>query len=468
MRSYPDGWANVRLAEIAVVCSGIGFPNAYQGQISGDLPFFKVSDISAAVLRNFGVLEKAGNYVSKEVAALLKGRPIAVGATVFAKIGEAIHLNRRAITACQCLVDNNVMTVKAIDDISDRYVYQFLRTVDFGDNARSTTVPSLRKGDVEELDFPLAPVNEQRRIADKLDTVLTRVDAVQDRLARITPLLKRFRQSILAAAISGRLTNDWRSEDCSLIWIESTLGLAAINKNSLRVPISEILRKGRKGVYPYYGASGVIDGIDGFTHDGEFLLIGEDGANLLSRSKPIAFRATGKIWVNNHAHVLSSDNSDKLDFLSFFVNSIDLKPWVTGSAQPKLTRKALDSIPIRVPPDEEQTEIVRRVELLMGYADRLEARLKAAQTAADRLTPALLAKAFRGELVPQDPNDEPASELLRRLREARASEGVKKPRRASRSGARARSFTPEEKPEERQRSGSAGVVAAGARTAERA
>lgn len=102
------------------------------------------------------------------------------------------------------------MAVKAIGDISDKYIYYFLRTVDFSQTTRSTTVPSLRKGDVEELELPLAPLNEQRRIADKLDTTLARVDALNDRLARITPLLKRFRQSVLAAATSGRLTEDWR------------------------------------------------------------------------------------------------------------------------------------------------------------------------------------------------------------------------------------------------------------------
>jgi type I restriction enzyme S subunit len=75
----------------------------------------------------------------------------------------------------------------------------------------------------------------------------------------------------------------------------------------------------------------------------------------------------------------------------------------------------MDSIPVLLPPDDEQAEVVRRVRLLFAYADRLEARLQAAQTATERLTPTLLAKAFRGELVPQDPNDEPASELLKRL-----------------------------------------------------
>ncbi len=99
----------------------------------------------------------------------------------------------------------------------------------------------------------------------------------------------------------------------------------------------------------------------------------------------------------------------------------------TGIQHIHLTDLRKDLIPL--PPFEEQTEIVRRVEILLAYADRLEARLQSAQTAAERLTPALLAKAFRGELVPQDPSDEPAAELLRRLREARAADTASKPKR---------------------------------------
>ena len=404
----------------------VRIPRGWEAHLLGSLIEFKYGKALPEKSRSgagFPVFGSSGN-VGAHMQSLTSNETIVIGRK--GSVGVVHYSN------VPCSPIDTTYYVDDVPGANFRYWFYQLKALRLQDLNKSTAIPGLSRSDVYALNLLIPPLNEQRRIANKLDTVLTRVDAVQDRLAHITPLLKRFRQSILAAATSGRLTNDWRSEDCSLIWIESTLGAAAINKNSLRVPISEMLRKGRKGVYPYYGASGVIDGIDGFTHDGEFLLIGEDGANLLSRSKPIAFRATGKIWVNNHAHVLSSDNSDKLDFLSFFVNSIDLKPWVTGSAQPKLTRKALDSIPIRVPPDEEQTEIVRRIELLMGYADRLEARLKAAQTAAERLTPALLAKAFRGELVPQDPNDEPASELLRRLREQRAAQAPAKPKRGPR------------------------------------
>lgn len=275
---------------------------------------------------------------------------------------------------------------------------------------------------LQAIRIPLPPLAEQTRIAQKLDELLAQVDTLKARIDAIPALLKRFRQSVLAAATSGRLTEDWRGgRAVNETWRVIPLGKYVENHDGARVPISETLRTERRGAYPYYGASGVIDTIDGFTHEGKFVLIGEDGANLVTRSKPIAFIATGKIWVNNHAHVLKCKEGASDEYLAYYINSIDLTPYVSGSAQPKLNQKNLNTIPVPVPPTEEQTEIVRRVETLFAFADRLEARLAQAQTAATRLTPALLAKAFRGELVPQDPNDEPAAELLRRLQAERAT-----------------------------------------------
>jgi len=118
-------------------------------------------------------------------------------------------------------------------------------------------------------------------------------------------------------------------------------------------------------------------------------------------------------------------NSDWLKWL-FVAEGAALPRFGKGSTHTTIYFPEWLSLHVALPPVEEQAEIVRRVEVLFAYADRLEARLQTARTAADRLTPALLAKAFRGELVPQDPNDEPATELLRRLREARAAEAPAK------------------------------------------
>ena len=168
-------------------------------------------------------------------------------------------------------------------------------------------------------------------------------------------------------------------------------------------------------MYPYYGANGEVGRIDEFIFDDELVLVTED-ETFYGREKPIAYRSSGKCWVNNHAHVLRCKSVPANEYLCFALMYYHVIPWLSGTTgRAKLTQQALLSLPIGAPPETEQTEIVRRVETLFAFADRLEARLAQAQTAATRLTPALLAKAFRGELVPQDPNDEPAAELLRRL-----------------------------------------------------
>ena len=435
MSGLPTSWADIELSVVAQVTSGIGFPNEYQGHTSGDLPFFKVSDISHAVLANRGELKTANHYVSHEVAEKLKGKPLAPGSTVFAKIGEAVRLNRRATVTTPCLIDNNVMAVKARDGVDDRYVHQFLRTIDFGESARSTTVPSLRKGDVEELRFPLAPAAEQKRIADKLDTVLTRVDAVNTRLARVAPLLKRFRQSVLAAATSGRLTEDWRAgqPDISEWKTEKLNDLGELGRGkSKHRPRNDPRLYG--GVHPFVQTGDVANANQWITsHKQTYSDFGLDqsklwpantlcitiAANIADTallSYPACFPDSVVGFVANEACCLPRFIKWSID-----VRKDDLERLAPATAQKNINLGVLEEVEIHLPSLEEQTEIVRRVETLFAFADRLEARLAQAQTAATRLTPALLAKAFRGELVPQDPNDEPAAELLRRLQAQRAS-----------------------------------------------
>ena len=306
------------------------------------------------------------------------------------------------------------------DFVLPKLFYYFLKAINLPGRGYGRHYKMLR-----DSRFPLPPLAEQVRIADKLDALLTRVEAGRERLERVPALLARLRQSILSAAVSGELTRDWRGGG-DAEWEEKLLGEYVLNFDGGRIPVSSSEREKRKGEYPYYGASGIIDSIDGYTHDGKFLLIGEDGANLLTRSKPIAFIAEGKIWVNNHAHVLKAPEGFPEEFLEIFVNSIDLSPYVTGSAQPKLSQGNLNKIPIPLPPLTEQAEIVRRVESLFTRLDALERQYSAALRAYDLLTPALLQKAFRGELVPQDPSDESAAVLLERIRAQRVAQGPKK------------------------------------------
>ena len=130
-----------------------------------------------------------------------------------------------------------------------------------------------------------------------------------------------------------------------------------------RIPLSSKERSSRKGYYPYYGAQGIIDYIDDYIFDGTYLLIAEDGENLKSQKQNIAQLATGKYWVNNHAHIVESNGLSDIRYLCYMLNTIDLTGYITGSAQPKLNQANLVAITLQLPPKEVQKRIADFLEV---------------------------------------------------------------------------------------------------------
>jgi type I restriction enzyme S subunit len=202
-------------------------------------------------------------------------------------------------------------------------------------------------------------------------------------------------------------------------WTCVAFATISINRDGERKPVAAKERRGRDRIYDYYGASGIIDKIESYLFDERLLLIGEDGANLLARSKPIAFFAEGKYWVNNHAHVIDSTDKAILDWLCIYINAISLDEYVTGSAQPKMTQDKLNSIPILLPPLAEQHRIIAAIESAFAVIDEIERSKTDLQSAVTAAKSKILSLAIRGKLVPQDPADEPASVLLERIRTER-------------------------------------------------
>jgi type I restriction enzyme S subunit len=335
------------------------------------------------------------------------------------------------------------------EGLESRYLLGWFSTEDF--RRRATLVMTGSVGlkrvpkDVflDEL-LPLAPAAEQRRIADKLDTVLARVDAVNDRLARVAPLLKRFRQSVLAAAMSGRLTEEWRLDARAtdewthvdrMLLVKDLVALdlgyafksAEYAEEGVRLLRGDNIEPGSlRWRDAKHWPQALVDRTRHIELQAGDIVLAMDRP-LVSAGLKIAQVAAEDLPCLLVQRVCRFRAGERLlsGFLFAALRStafIDhLMQVQNGSSVPHISGSQILSFRIPVPSYPEQIEIVRRVEILFAYADRLEARLHAAQTAADRLTPALLAKAFRGELVPQDPNDEPASELLERLTASRAA-----------------------------------------------
>lgn len=162
------------------------------------------------------------------------------------------------------------------------------------------------------------------------------------------------------------------------LWTEIPLGELVEFHDSKRIPLHSLDRAKRSGTFPYYGASGIVDYLDDYIFDGEYLLVSEDGENLSTRNTPIAFIATGRFWVNNHAHILQGKRSYLNKYLLWFLNNANISPHITGAVQPKLSKTNLASIPVLLPKEEKAREAI--VLVLSSLDDKIELLRKQSET----------------------------------------------------------------------------------------
>jgi type I restriction enzyme, S subunit len=243
------------------------------------------------------------------------------------------------------------------------------------------TMPNLNRTIVANIEFALPPLDEQRRIA----AILNHADELRAKRRQMLSAVKELTRSTFKIMFCRPRGEEWPKRELS--------GLVD-NQDARRVPLKLDDRARRRGEYAYYGASGIIDSIDDYLYEGDRLLVSEDGANLLARSSPIAFIASGRFWVNNHAHVLASSGAMELGYLEAVFAELDVSPYLTGSTQPKLTRSSLDSIAVPLPPVELQKQFVERTEIIA----LLGARQRRQLANQDQLFEALESRAFAGDL----------------------------------------------------------------------
>ena len=220
-------------------------------------------------------------------------------------------------------------------------------------SARMDGLLNISYTDYMKINISVPTLAEQQKIAD----FLSNVDSIITAETKILKTLQKKKKALMQKLFTRQLR--FKSDDGTDFpaWEEKKLGECVEILDSQRKPIESKERANRKGEYPYYGASGIIDYIDDYLFEGESILLGEDGANIINRNSRLAFIATGKYWVNNHAHIMKA-NADNLNyFICEYLESLDYSKICAGSAQPKLTQDVIRNLTIKAPCKEEQQKI---------------------------------------------------------------------------------------------------------------
>ena len=380
-QSTPREWESVRLGNLCEVFRGSSpRPKGDPRFFGGPIPWISIADVTA---EPSPYLHHTKEGVTPEGAK--RSRLVEAGQLILSNSATICVPKLLAIDGC---IHDGFLSFRDFKYPTDlKYLYHFFGFV--GPHVRrefkqGVTQSNLNTGIAKAFAIPLPPLPEQKRIAAILDAA----DALRAKRRESIEQLDSLVQATFLEMFGDPVTNPKG-------WVVEPLGRIASNEDGKRVPVKKADREKTQGHYPYYGASGVIDHVDDYLFDGERLLIGEDGANLLARSTPIAFRAHGKYWVNNHAHVLADNGEASLVFLETLINRLDLTQYVSGSAQPKLTQKSLNAIPIPTPPLNLQTRFASIVESIEVQKAQLQAHL----AELDALFSSLQSRAFNGELV---------------------------------------------------------------------
>jgi type I restriction enzyme S subunit len=363
-------WPTRKLGDVCELVNGAPFkPSDWDG---AGLPIVRIQNLNDP--------SKPFNYTSKTLPEKFRVRP---GATLLSWSGTpGTSFGCFRWNGPEGWLNQHIFNVHLSEDVLPPFfIYQVNSKLDelIGKAHGGVGLQHITKGALSSVNITVPPLPEQQRIVKLLDEA--------DELRKLRAQADR-RMAQLVPALFHEMFGDPLENPMG--WSVTPFGNLASNQDGRRKPVKASDRAERKGQYPYYGASGIIDYLEEYLFDGMALLIAEDGANLLARSSPIAFLAHGKYWVNNHAHVVIDIGSADLNYLCVALNLRDVADYVTGSAQPKLTQANLNRILIPVPPLSLQREFALRV----AEIREMEAAQAISRRRLDDLFQSMLHRAF--------------------------------------------------------------------------
>lgn len=427
MRELPSSWHECMIGDVTRIVAGGTPPSQDVSNFtSGDagIPWITPADLSGykQVYISHGTRSLTEIGFTKSSA-----KKMPAGSVLFSSRAPIGYV---AIAANELSTNQGFKSFVLPDGINNHFIYYYLKYIKpvAEEMATGTTFKELSGAAAAKIPLIVAPSSEQKRIADKLDAVLARIDVCRDHLGSIPSILKRFRQSVLSAATSGKLTEDWRIETKINTGKMAFLGDLGQILAGQSPSVTEVNYEG-KGE-PYVTGPEQWDGKKILAHkwteypkrmapDGS-IFVTVKGAGV-GKTFPGCRAAIGR---DVYAFVPDINHNHHFVLLAIQSSVVGIVNKAKGLI-PGLTKADIGEHEIYLPVIEEQIEIVRRVETLFAIADRMEARYVKARAQVEKLTPATLAKAFRGELVPHDPNDEPASALIERIRSTTSSKAKK-------------------------------------------
>ncbi|WP_313485806.1 restriction endonuclease subunit S [Atlantibacter hermannii] len=445
---FPEGWIESELSALGHIVTGKTPSTKESSNFGGDIPFIKPGDLDLG-----GYIAATADTLTEKGLALVPTLP--TNSIVVTCIG---NLGKVGITTIRSASNQQINALIPSEKLNVKFIYYQILTLKpwLESQSAATTIAIVNKSKFSQAPFKFPPISEQKIIAEKLDTLLAQVDSTKARLEQIPQILKRFRQAVLAAAVNGNLTKEWRRKNNFNFdnWEKLTLGHIVKNieagKNLKCIETPPDAQQ--------YGIIKISAVTWGEYNEEESKTLPDDslfiesrrisvGDFLISRANTLELlgnpvivkKVTKNLMLSDKVLRLVMADSDK-PWVNIFLRSFDGRREIefrsTGNqlSMRNIGQKALLEIPIPKPPAEEQAEIVRRVEQLFAYADTIEKQVNNALNRVNSLTQSILAKAFRGELTAQWRAENPslisgensAAALLEKIKAERAASGSKK------------------------------------------
>ena len=321
------------------------------------------------------------------------------------------YLNKVLVPDFDGVCSTDILVLNPKKEILRRYLFYFLLSnavlLPISNLTYGTKMPRTKVDDLVKLSFPLPPLSIQKQIVAKLDHILGQLEEKKKQILTIiennTQRIDFFEKNWQRFLINKEIENHPQRKNWSL----KKLSQVTISHDGKRIPLNKSQRSEIPGQYAYYGASGQVDSINDYKFDGKFMLLAEDGENLNTQKKPIAFIVEGKFWVNNHAHVLQTNSELNLDFLCYYMNSLNIMQFAKKqSTRPKLNKSDMNEIPVLLPSLETQKQIIQNIksaeekfqsqkEQFQNIKDSYESTIKYIE----HMQSSILDAAFSGKLV---------------------------------------------------------------------